>query len=94
MKITRCSALLVLAGLGLSLLSGCQTWVAEAGITVNLSSSNTDVARVSPSSVTVPKGQTTARFQVNTSRVLGPSDVTITAEANGITKSAVLHVMP
>ena len=34
MKTARRSALLVLAGLGLSLLSGCQTWVAEAGITV------------------------------------------------------------
>ena len=34
MKTTRCSAWLVLTGLGLSLLSGCQTWVAEAGITV------------------------------------------------------------
>jgi len=28
------SALVVLAGLGLALLSGCQTWVPEAGITV------------------------------------------------------------
>ena len=34
MKTTRRGALLVLAGLGLSLLSGCQTWVPEAGITV------------------------------------------------------------
>ena len=34
MKTTRCSAWLVLTGLGLSLLSGCQTWVPEAGITV------------------------------------------------------------
>ena len=34
MKTTRRSVWLVLAGLGLSLLSGCQTWVAEAGITV------------------------------------------------------------
>ena len=34
MKITRCSIWLVLTGVGLSLLSGCQTWVAEAGITV------------------------------------------------------------
>jgi hypothetical protein len=34
MKTKRCSAWLVLTGLGLSLLSGCQTWVPEAGITV------------------------------------------------------------
>jgi hypothetical protein len=34
MKTTRRNGLLVLAGLGLALLSGCQTWVAEAGITV------------------------------------------------------------
>ena len=34
MKTTRRGALLVLAGMGLSLLSGCQTWVPEAGITV------------------------------------------------------------
>ena len=34
MKTTRRNRLLVLAGLGLALLSGCQTWVPEAGITV------------------------------------------------------------
>jgi hypothetical protein len=34
MKTTRRSRWLVLAGLGLALLSGCQTWVPEAGITL------------------------------------------------------------
>jgi hypothetical protein len=34
MKTTRRNRWLVLAGLGLALLSGCQTWVPEAGITV------------------------------------------------------------
>ena len=34
MKTTRRNRLLVLAGRGLALLSGCQTWVPEAGITV------------------------------------------------------------
>lgn len=34
MKMTRRNGLLVLGGLGLVLLSGCQTWVPEAGITV------------------------------------------------------------
>jgi hypothetical protein len=34
MKTTRRSGLLVVAGLGLALISGCQTWVPEAGITV------------------------------------------------------------
>jgi hypothetical protein len=32
--ITRNSGLLLLAGLGLILVSGCQTWIPEAGITV------------------------------------------------------------
>lgn len=30
----RSSTLILLAGLGLSLLSGCQTWVREAGLTL------------------------------------------------------------
>ena len=34
MKTTRRNRLLVVAGLGLAMLSGCQTWVPEAGITV------------------------------------------------------------
>lgn len=34
MKTRRRNRLLVLAGLGLATLSGCQTWVPEAGITV------------------------------------------------------------
>ena len=34
MKTTRRNRLLVLAGLGLALLSGCQTWVPEAGLTL------------------------------------------------------------
>jgi hypothetical protein len=34
MKTPRRSCWLVLAGLGLALSSGCQTWVPEAGITV------------------------------------------------------------
>lgn len=34
MKTTRRNRLVVVLGLGLAMLSGCQTWVAEAGITV------------------------------------------------------------
>jgi hypothetical protein len=34
MMTTRQTCVLALAGLGLSFLSGCQTWVTEAGITV------------------------------------------------------------
>lgn len=34
MKTLSGTGLLLLAGLGLSLVSGCQTWVPEAGITV------------------------------------------------------------
>ena len=34
MKTTRGNRLVVVLGLGLAMLSGCQTWVAEAGITV------------------------------------------------------------
>lgn len=63
------------------------------GFTVQLSSSNTNVATV-PASVTVPQGQTSTTFTVSTNIVSGTTSVTITASAGGVSRQATLTVNP
>jgi hypothetical protein len=61
------------------------------GAVVQLTSSNTTVARV-PATVTVPAGSRTATFTIDTSTVQGPTSVVITASYNGASMSATLTV--
>jgi PKD repeat protein len=63
----------------------------KAGVTVALSSSNTDVARV-PATVVVPAGSTRATFTVTTSRVRRDTSVALKATANGATATVSLTV--
>jgi hypothetical protein len=62
----------------------------SAGYLVNLSSS--DPAVSVPATVTVPAGKTSATLVLSTSAVATQKLVTVSATANGITKSAVLTV--
>jgi len=94
------------AGTGLSALSLTPTTVAggtasagkvtlaaaapSGGLVVSLTSSNA-VATV-PGSVTVPAGATSAGFSVSTRTVTATTSATITAKANGITRTATLSV--
>ena len=61
------------------------------GATVTLSSSNTAAATV-PASVLVAAGAKTATFMVSTKVVSKPTNVTISATQNGVTKTASLTV--
>jgi uncharacterized protein (TIGR03437 family) len=61
----------------------------SGGFTVNLSSSNNFVQ--TPSSITVPAGQVSANFTLQTN-TLGSGSATITAQANGAARSALLIV--
>jgi len=63
----------------------------SAGVTVNLSSSNTAVARV-PATVVVPAGATSATFTIITLSVRRDTSVKLSAAANGAKVSAVLSV--
>lgn len=63
-----------------------------AGVVVKLNSSNTRVASV-PASVQIPAGTVYAAFTIKTSRVKASTKVTITATANGVSKSATLTVV-
>jgi len=63
------------------------------GFVVNLSSSNTNVATV-PSTVTVPAGATSATFTISTQEVNAPTNVAISASAEGVTRTASLNVRP
>jgi len=63
----------------------------NGGALVQLASSNTTVARVS-ANVTVPAGSRTATFTIDTSTVVGPTAVVITASYNGASMSATLTV--
>ncbi len=58
---------------------------------VQLSSSNTEVARV-PATITVAAGSTTATFQVDTATVNARATVTLTATYASISKTATLTV--
>ena len=61
-----------------------------SGLTVALSSS--DSSAVVPSFVLVPSGKTSATFTITTSKVTSSKNVTITASANGVSKTATLGV--
>ena len=60
------------------------------GVTVSLQSN--DLAATPPAFVTVLAGQTTAAFLVQTFTVIFDTDVTISATAGGVTKTASLKV--
>ncbi len=57
---------------------------APGPITVTLSSTNPEVATVSPDSITIPAGVRTGWFHVNTADVSAESYADITATANGV----------
>ena len=63
------------------------------GITVTIASDNPSVA-ATPASVTVAQGQTTAAFTVTTTAVAVSTAVTLSAAYNGVTRTAVLTVLP
>jgi hypothetical protein len=63
------------------------------GGTVLLSSNDTSAARV-PASVTVPAGSRTVTFPVDTSTVVAPTTVVITATYGSASMSATLTVIP
>jgi photosystem II stability/assembly factor-like uncharacterized protein len=63
------------------------------GAVVELSSSNPAVATI-PATVTVPAGDTGAYFTVSTSAVAASTAVTISGAYGGVTRSAVLTVVP
>ncbi len=63
-----------------------------SGVVVALSSSNPRVASV-PASVQVAAGFTSATFTIKTSRLKASTGVTITATANGVSRSATLGVV-
>jgi uncharacterized protein (TIGR03437 family) len=73
---------------------GLLTLTAPAGFgghQVNFRSSSL-LAAAPPAFVTIPQGANTAQFTITTNRVASPIDVTITATAGSITKTAVLTV--
>lgn len=65
---------------------------APGAITVTLSSSNPAAANPTLASINIPAGQTTVTFTIATSPVSGSTPVTITATANGFSKSAIVTV--
>ncbi|HEU5020342.1 MAG TPA: hypothetical protein VFT60_00580, partial [Bryobacteraceae bacterium] len=61
------------------------------GITVGLSSNS---PATTPANVTVAAGSATANFTVTTTSVVSATNSTITATQNGVTKTAVLTIVP
>ena len=66
---------------------------ATASDVVTLTSSNLAVARV-PASVDIQPGFSSREFALSTTSVTTPTDVTITATLNGVSKSATLEIQP
>jgi len=64
----------------------------SGGITVELSTSNRDVARPASSSVTVGSGATTATFRIETTTVAESQDVQITARYLSVAINQILRV--
>ena len=62
------------------------------GASISLSSNG--AAATVPASVTVTAGQASATFTVNTASVAASTPVTITGSYGGVTKTAMLTVMP
>jgi len=65
----------------------------SGGAVVALSSSQSSAAAV-PTTVTVPVGSTTASFSIATSQVTSSTSVTIAGAYGGVTKAALLTVLP
>ena len=65
----------------------------SGGITIDLSTSNRDVARPATGTVTVPAGSTTANFNVDTTTVAESQDVQITARYLSVAINQILRVM-
>lgn len=63
-------------------------------ITVQLSSDNPGVANPDQSSIKVTSGKSSAVFTLSTQPVSAPTSVTISATANGVTKTYVLKITP
>lgn len=59
------------------------------GLTIALSSSNPALATVSPASLAIPEGGTSAKFAVSTAPVSAPAQVSISA-SDGVTTTATL----
>ena len=66
----------------------------SGGATVTLMSSNTSVATVVPSSITIGAGLTSGTFNVNTVSVTASTQVTITASYSSTSAMAALNVNP
>jgi hypothetical protein len=64
----------------------------SGGVTVDLSTSNRDVARPAVSSVTVPSGSTSATFRIETTTVADSSDVQLTARYLSVAINQILRV--
>jgi hypothetical protein len=64
----------------------------SGGITIDLTTSNTDVARPASSSVTVPAGSTTATFRIDATTVSESQDVQITARYQSVAINQVVRV--
>lgn len=62
------------------------------GLLVNIASSNTAIATVPSSTITIPAGSTNAQFTVTTTPVSAQSTVSLSAISNGSTRSATLTV--
>ena len=62
-------------------------------VVVNLSSSNAAIASF-PASITIPKGQLLATFQVTTTKPTITTSVSLSATTGGLAKSVVLKVNP
>jgi len=62
-------------------------------VVVNLASSNAAIASL-PASITIPKGQLLATFQLTTTKPSVTSSVTLSATTGGLAKVVVLKVSP
>jgi hypothetical protein len=83
--------------IGGNMVSGTAKLECKAGpgpVTVSLASTNAAVANPTVASISVPVGYTSAAFQVATTPVAVSAKATISATANGSTKTKVLTVTP
>jgi hypothetical protein len=83
--------------IGGNMVSGTAKLECKAGpgpVTVSLASTNAAVANPTVASISVPVGYTSAAFQVATTPVAVSAKATLSATANGSTKTKVLTVTP
>jgi hypothetical protein len=64
----------------------------SGGITIDLSTSNRDVARPTTGSITVPAGSTTANFNIESTTVAESQDIQITARYQNVAINQILRV--